>query len=127
MNIEKDRILASVGLPARLDVPAVAVILNFGQHDIPVLVSVKLLDPLGRPAANAPKYFARETILSNAKNIKWLSDATRAVATYWRKRREKVEDDSSANHAGLRRAKRVKTMPETPSTDSSTKPSITEQ
>ncbi|MCU0772119.1 MAG: hypothetical protein MUE94_10190 [Verrucomicrobia bacterium] len=125
MNTEKNQILAIVGLPARLDVVAVSAILNFPEHDVPVLVSAKLLEPLGNPAANAPKYFAREIILGHAKDPQWLSKATKAVSSYWRKKREKAEDQSS--DAGVPGTKKAKTSAEKPSTIPSTKSSITEQ
>jgi hypothetical protein len=45
-------------LPGRLNTTEAAVLLGFQEHDIPVLIAGKLLTPLGRPAPNAPKYFA---------------------------------------------------------------------
>src|SRR5208283_3845328 len=44
--------------PARLDSTQTARVLGFQDHDIPVLVSNDLLEPLGKPAANVRKYFA---------------------------------------------------------------------
>ena len=126
MISEKDRILAIVGLPARLEVPVVSIMLNFPEHDIPVLVAAKLLEPLGNPAANAPKFFAREVILDHSKNPDWLSKATKAVSAYWRKKRVKAEGRTNAD-AGVPGTKKAKTTAEKPSTISSTKSSITEQ
>ncbi|HOW64853.1 MAG TPA: hypothetical protein P5525_22805 [Candidatus Paceibacterota bacterium] len=128
MITDKNQILAVVGLPARLDVKAVSTILNFPEHDIPVLVAAKLLEPLGNPAPNAPKFFAREVILGHAKDPQWLSKATKAVSAYWRKKRKKSEKpEDGANHDGVPVSKKAKTAAEKPSTISSTKSSITEQ
>jgi len=44
-------------LPGRLRTAETAVLLGFQEHDIPALVAGKLLTLLGKPAANAPKYF----------------------------------------------------------------------
>src|SRR5438477_3440500 len=55
-------LLNSYRLPARLDVDQVAALLGFAQHDMQILMREKLLQPLGKPAANAPKWFAACTI-----------------------------------------------------------------
>jgi hypothetical protein len=51
-------------LPARLHSSEVAGVLGFQEHDIPVLVIARLLIPLGKPAPNAPKYFALVDVLA---------------------------------------------------------------
>ena len=70
-------------LPARLNTTETAVLLGFQEHDLPVLVAGKLLAPLGRPAPNAPKYFAAVDILKAAEDREWLSQATRLLSRYW--------------------------------------------
>ena len=49
-------------LPARLNYFQTAAVLGFSEHDIPVIVRAKLLKPLGKPAPNAPKYFAAHEV-----------------------------------------------------------------
>jgi len=71
------------GIPARLDITQVAAILGFQEHDIPVLVAGRHLEPLGKPMPNARKYFARVGIMELAENPAWLSKATKAVYQYW--------------------------------------------
>jgi hypothetical protein len=51
-------------LPARLNTSEIAVLLGFQEHDIAPLVATKLLTPLGKPAPNAPKYFAAIEVLA---------------------------------------------------------------
>ena len=70
-------------LPARLSVSRTAQLLGFADHDIPILVASKLLEPLGSPAANSPKYFAKISILEKAADVKWLDRATRTISRYW--------------------------------------------
>jgi hypothetical protein len=70
-------------LPARLNVTETALLLGFREHDIAPLVAVKLLIPLGKPARNAPKYFAAVDILAATEDRAWLSEATRTLARYW--------------------------------------------
>lgn len=70
-------------LPARLTTGEAAVVLGFQEHDIAPLVVAKLLTPLGKPATNAPKYFASVDILNAAEDREWLSQATRALAKHW--------------------------------------------
>jgi len=71
-------------LPARLDVVQTSKLLGFTDRDVAVLVKAKLLCPLGKPAPNAPKYFAAVEILSRANNTEWLGKATTAIAKHWR-------------------------------------------
>jgi hypothetical protein len=66
-----------------LNTSEVAVLLGFQEHDVPVLIAAKLLTPLGKPAPNAPKYFAAVDILSAAQDRDWLSQATRLLSRYW--------------------------------------------
>ena len=76
-------------LPARLEVKAVALLLAFSASDIPVLIASGLLKPLGKPAPNAPKFFARVEIERCAENVDWLNQATRCVAQYWKRKRDR--------------------------------------
>lgn len=80
---EKLALLNCERLPARLNTSEVAVLLGFQDHDIGPLVAAKLLVPLGKPAPNAPKYFAAIEIVERAANSEWLSSATRAIAKHW--------------------------------------------
>ena len=76
-------------LPARLEVNHIAVFLGFSESDIPVLIAGGLLKPLGRPAPNAPKFFARVEIERCAENLDWPNQATRCVAQYWKRKRDR--------------------------------------
>jgi hypothetical protein len=38
---------------------------------------------LGKPAANAPKYFAAMEIVERAADSEWLAKATKALAKHW--------------------------------------------
>ena len=73
-------------LPARLDVNQTAEILGFLPHEIPVLLKVGLLKPLGRPAPNGHKFFGAVEIAAFSENREWLDKATRAVARHWKDR-----------------------------------------
>jgi hypothetical protein len=70
-------------LPARLNTTETSILLGVQEHDIPVLIGAKLLSPLGKPAPNAPKYFAAVEIAERAANTEWLSSATRVLAKHW--------------------------------------------
>jgi hypothetical protein len=86
-NLTSQAIPAFENLPARLNVELTALVLGFQSHDVPVLVSEKLLIPLGSPAPNAPKFFAKVHINQCAGDPKWLHKATIAVSRYWRRKR----------------------------------------
>jgi hypothetical protein len=80
---EKFALLNCRRLPGRLNTSETALLLGFQEHDIAPLVAAKLLNPLGKPAANSPKYFAAVEIVDRAVNAEWLSHATRILAKYW--------------------------------------------
>jgi len=73
----------SGNLPARIDAELTAHVLGFQEHDIPVLISNELLQPLGKPADNARKYFARVEILERAEDTRWLGKATQTLYQHW--------------------------------------------
>jgi hypothetical protein len=83
-------------LPARLSTGETAVILGFQEHDIAPLVAAKLLVPLGKPATNAPKYFATVDVVAAAQDREWLSQATRALARHWRMRNSRKKSAQSS-------------------------------
>ena len=95
-------LLNCLRLPARLNTAEAAVLLGFQEHDIGPLVAARLLAPLGRPAPNAPKYFAAHDIETCAQSVEWLSQATRTLAKHWlgknaRKRKaDGTESDSQS-------------------------------
>lgn len=76
-------------LPARLEFKEIAVLLGFSGSDIPILIAAGLLKPLGKPAPNAPKFFARVEIERCVHDIDWLNQATRCVAQYWKRKRDR--------------------------------------
>ena len=85
---------AARGLPARLDVAATAKLLNFAEHDIPVLVAAGRLTPLGDPAPNAPKWFAAVEVIGLAVDREWLHKATREISKHWRDKRGRLMSTS---------------------------------
>ena len=70
-------------LPSRLGVADAAILLNVGEHDIPVLVRAGLLKPLGHPPPNAVKYFATVELLDRAGDCKWLSQMCDTIYRHW--------------------------------------------
>jgi hypothetical protein len=57
--------------------------MGFPEHDIAPLVAAKFLTPLGKPAPNAPKYFAAIEVLACSENRDWLSHATKTIGRHW--------------------------------------------
>jgi hypothetical protein len=78
-------------LPGRLNTKEAALLLGFQEHDIALLVAAKLLVPLGKPAANAPKYFAAVQIGERASDAEWLSSATKQLAKYWQRKNQRKQ------------------------------------
>jgi hypothetical protein len=78
-------------LPARLNICEAAVLLGVQEHDITPLVAAKLLMPLGKPAANAPKYFAAVEIVERAGDPGWLAEATKVLAKHWQRKNQRKQ------------------------------------
>src|SRR5882724_3592951 len=93
---EKFALLNCRRLPGRLNTSETALLLGFQEHDIPPLVAAKLLLPLGRPAANAPKYFAAVIIAERAANPGWLAEATKALAKHWQRKNQRKQMTAGA-------------------------------
>ena len=72
--------------PARLTAEQVAWVLNCQPHDVPILVAVKLLKPLGNPPPNSVKLFAALEILELAKDRTWLAKVTNALNQHWQRK-----------------------------------------
>ena len=79
-------------LPGRLNTGETALLLGFQEHDIATLVKAKLLVPLGKPAANAPKYFAFVEVTAHAENPAWLSEATKRLARHWKSKNQRATE-----------------------------------
>ena len=89
LHDEVHKLLNVHRLPGRLTTAQVALLLGFAPVDVPVLVGKKLLRPLGRPAPNAIKYFARPDIERLAADSAWLGRATQAMYEHWHGRNRK--------------------------------------
>ena len=86
-------------LPARIPSETVADLLGFEKHEITVLVSSKLLKPLGKPAPNGPKHFAKIEIFRLVSDTDWLSQATKAITTNWKAKNSRKTEHLEQNQA----------------------------
>ena len=87
MKEDQHRFLMLLGqLPARLRAEQAAWVLNCQAHDIPILVSARLLKPLGNPPPNSVKYFAALEVIEQGKDRTWLAKVTNALNQHWQKK-----------------------------------------
>ena len=101
MRDDQHRFLTLLGqLPARLTVEQTAWVLNCQPHDVPILVSSKLLKPLGNPPPNGIKFFATLDLLDLIKDRAWLAKVTNAVNLYWRNQNARRKSRSPSEEAG---------------------------
>ena len=84
MNQAKKDFLSLVTPPARLGIEETAWLMGFSEHDVPVLVSVGLLKPLGRPSATGSKFFATVELQTLRNDTRWLAKASDAIVNHWR-------------------------------------------
>ncbi|MFN7138788.1 MAG: hypothetical protein ACK4UN_05580 [Limisphaerales bacterium] len=95
MKEEQHRFLTLLGqLPARLTVEQAAWVLNCQPHDIPILVSARLLKPLGNPAQNAVKFFSTLEVLEVMKDRSWLAKATNTISQNWQRKNGRKKSQS---------------------------------
>ena len=86
MRDDQHRFLSLHGqLPARLTVEQTAWMLNCQAHDVPILVSSRLLKPLGNPPQNGIKFFATADVLELSRDRTWLVKMTSAVCQHWQR------------------------------------------
>ena len=85
MNSEQAQFLGLVRrFPGRLTVEQVAWLLNCQPHDVPILVSARLLKPLGDAPPSSVKYFATQEVLERANDRAWLVKMTNVLNGHWR-------------------------------------------
>jgi hypothetical protein len=97
MREDQNQFLTLVGQPpARLTVEQAAWVLNCQPHDVPVLVSCRLLKPLGNPPANGIKFFATVDVLELVKDRSWLAKMTNTVNQHWHKKNARKKCHSAA-------------------------------
>jgi hypothetical protein len=82
-----------------MTVAQASILLGFNSIDLPVLITKRLLRPLGKPAPNAIKYFARRDIEQLADDSGWLSRATQTMYDHWHKRNK--ANPKRGNRTGL--------------------------
>ena len=86
-------------LPARIDAHSAAKLLGMAEHDIPVLVTGRLLKPLGSPAQNATKWFSAIEVMQLAADREWLDKATKRIGDHWKRKR--LRSKTTANDREL--------------------------
>jgi hypothetical protein len=103
---DQQQFLTLVGQPpARLNVEQAAWVLGCQPHDVPILVSSRLLKPLGNPPPNGIKFFATADLLDLIQDRSWLAKVTNTINQHWhrqnsRKKRHSVSG-SRNGHSSL--------------------------
>jgi hypothetical protein len=93
MKDDQHRFLSLLGqLPLRLTAEQAGWVLNCQAHDIPALISARLLKPLGNPAQNGAKYFATADVLETAKDRSWLAKVTNTISQHWQRQNGRKKD-----------------------------------
>lgn len=82
MSAEQLAFLSLRNFPARLTVLQTAWFLGFEPSQISVLVSAKLLKPIGHPPLTGSKYFAHAT-LAELRDPVWLAKASDTIVKFW--------------------------------------------
>jgi hypothetical protein len=90
VNREKFEFMSLPRVPGRMNVEEAAWYLGFSQTDISILVGVSLLKPLGKPAPNGIRYFARPDLDQLCGDAKWLDRASAALGRHWRLRNARL-------------------------------------
>ena len=97
MKDDQLRLLAVAGqLPGRLTAEQTGWVLNCQPHDIPALISARLLKPLGNPAQNSGKFFATADVLESLKDRSWLVKMTNTINQHWQRQNGRKKNHSAA-------------------------------
>jgi hypothetical protein len=112
MNPERKEILSLPALPGRLNPTEAAWRLGFEPGHIPILVSLGLLKPLGRPAASTVKYFASIEIEALRNDPKWLAKATDALRQKWKLKNDAAKKRSANGQSDESRASFIQSKAE---------------
>jgi len=93
MKEEQHQFLTLLGqLPARLTAEQAAWVLNCQPHDIPALVTAKLLKPLGNPPPNGIKFFATADLLEVIKDRNWLVRMSGTIYQHWQRKNTRQKE-----------------------------------
>lgn len=100
MKEEQARFLSLLGqLPARLTAEQAGWVLNCQPHDIPALITARLLKPLGNVSQNSTKYFATADVLELTKDRAWLVKVSNTICQHWQKQNARKKDLELNGHA----------------------------
>jgi hypothetical protein len=83
---ERQHFISIAGLPGRLTTQEAAWMLGFSAHDVPVLVSHRMLKPLGNPPPNGGRYYSLAELETFRLNPKWLDKASAVLVKHWKTR-----------------------------------------
>jgi hypothetical protein len=102
MKQEQHQFLALVGQPpARLTVEEAAWVLGCQPHDVPVLVSSRLLKPLGNPPQNGIKYFSTQEVMELVQDRSWLAKMTNTICQHWHRKNKKGHAPADPPHTAM--------------------------
>jgi hypothetical protein len=105
MKDDQHRFLSLLGqLPARLTAEQAGWVLNCQPHDIPALISARLLKPLGNPSQNSIKYFATADVLEITKDRAWLVKVTNTICQHWQHQNARKKNQSTNGMSRLQLA-----------------------
>ena len=96
INDERKAFLNLRTRPARFSREQTAAYLGFEPDQITILVQKGLLKPLGRPALNAEKLFAKVDLEQFGNDREWLSKATLVVSLYWQNKNARKSKNQSS-------------------------------
>jgi hypothetical protein len=98
MRDDQQKFLQLLGrLPARLTAEQTAWVLNCQVHDIPALVTAKLIKPLGNPPANGIKFYATADVLESMQDRNWLVRMSATIYQHWQ-RKNSAKRNPAASH-----------------------------
>jgi hypothetical protein len=97
MDTARYELLKLARLPGRIDSEEAAFLLGFRPHDIPILVTHRMLKVLGNPPPNGGRYFASVDVDQLRHDVKWMDKASAILIKHWRNK-----NDRKARRSGSR-------------------------
>ena len=106
-EVEQIQFLNLRRLPARLSVQQAAWVLGVKPHSIQILVSYRLLKPIGTPARNETKFFGTAYVLRLVEDYGWQDLSTATLQEHWKvknQRRTSKRTQASETTTGRKNA-----------------------
>ena len=96
MNQDQFDFMNMLKKPGRMNAQQTGWYMGFNEQEVTILIGQGLLKPLGNPAPNSVRYFAKAELDHHDSDPRWLHKASAALGGHWRSRNQRLSKKPSA-------------------------------